>query len=68
MFERRLFRNIGGTCCPELDFPKYLQWYQDGDLDLDALVTACYYLDQINEACDALIKGEIAGRTILKFA
>ena len=67
MFERRLIGSIGGTCCPERDFPKYLQWYQDGDLDLDALVTARYSLDQINEACDALTNGEIAGRAILEF-
>ena len=49
MYERRLIGSIGGTCCPDRDFPKYLQWYENGDLNLDALVTARYRIDQINE-------------------
>ncbi|MBV1915044.1 MAG: zinc-binding dehydrogenase [Pseudomonadales bacterium] len=67
MFERRLIGSIGGTCCPERDFPKYLQWYEEGDLDLDAMVTARYPIEQINEACEALSNGEIAGRAIMEF-
>jgi S-(hydroxymethyl)glutathione dehydrogenase/alcohol dehydrogenase len=34
---------------------------------LDRLVTRRYTLDQINEACDALARGEIAGRAIVEF-
>ena len=67
MFERRLIGSIGGTCCPERDFPKYLQWYADGDLDLDAMVTERFPIEQINEACEALSNGEIAGRAIMEF-
>jgi D-arabinose 1-dehydrogenase-like Zn-dependent alcohol dehydrogenase len=31
------------------------------------MVTRRYKLDQINEACNALARGEIAGRAIVEF-
>ena len=37
------------------------------ELDLDALVTARYGIEQINEATTALENGEIQGRAILQF-
>jgi Zn-dependent alcohol dehydrogenase len=45
----------------------YVRWFKEGRLPLDLLVTRRYTLDQINEAVDALAKGEIAGRAILEF-
>ena len=39
-----------------------------GDLDLDALVTERYPIDDINEATTALEEGRISGRAILEFA
>jgi Zn-dependent alcohol dehydrogenase len=45
----------------------FLRWFQEGRLPLDLLVTRRYKLDQINEACGALERGEIAGRSILEF-
>ena len=45
----------------------FLRWFKEGDLDLDAMVTARYSLDQINEATDALQSGKIAGRAIMTF-
>jgi Zn-dependent alcohol dehydrogenase len=36
-------------------------------LDLDAMVTERFTLDQINEATAALENGEIAGRAILVY-
>jgi Zn-dependent alcohol dehydrogenase len=58
--------SIGGSCVPDRDFPMFLRWFKEGQLDLDALVTTRYKLDQINEATDALQAGKISGRAILE--
>ena len=44
----------------------FLRWFKEGQLDLNALVTTRYTLDQINEATTALERGQIAGRSILE--
>ena len=65
--EKRYIGSIGGSCRPDRDFPMFLRWFKEGDLDLDAMVTARYKLDDINEATDALAAGKIAGRAIMQF-
>ena len=58
---------VGGTGHPDNDFPLYVRWYKEGKLPLDLLVSKRYKLDEVNEACDALTKGQIAGRAIMEF-
>ena len=65
--ERHLIGSVGGSCQPDRDFPMFLAWADDGDLDLDAMVTERFKLSQINEATAALEHGEIFGRAILEF-
>ena len=65
--EKKFIGSIGGSCSPDRDFSKYLEWYKDGSLNLDSMVTARYGIDDINEATRALASGEIAGRAILVF-
>jgi len=65
--EKRLTGSIGGGCIPARDFPVFLDWFERGELDLDALVSQRFALDEINEAVRALEAGEIAGRAILEF-
>jgi Zn-dependent alcohol dehydrogenase len=65
--EKRFIGSIGGSCVPDRDFPMFLEWQRNGALDLDALVTARYKIDQINEATAALEAGRISGRAILEF-
>jgi Zn-dependent alcohol dehydrogenase len=65
--EKKFIGSIGGSCSPHVDFPKYLKWYDEGQLNLDVMVTERYSIDQINEATTALENGEIAGRAILVF-
>ena len=67
MNEKKYIGSIGGSCRPDRDFPMFLRWYKEGDLDLDALVTKRYKLDDINEATRALESGQIAGRAIMEF-
>jgi Zn-dependent alcohol dehydrogenase len=65
--EKHFIGSIGGSCAPDRDFPRFLEWQDNGDLDLDAMVTQRFTLDQINEATAALEAGRIAGRAILEF-
>jgi Zn-dependent alcohol dehydrogenase len=65
--EKRFVGSIGGSCAPDRDFPIFLDWHRTGALDLDALVTARYRLEDINEATTALAAGKISGRAILEF-
>ena len=65
--EKQFRGSIGGSCCPDRDFPMFLDWHARGDLDLEALVTQRYRIDDINEATTALEQGKIAGRSILVF-
>ncbi len=44
-----------------------MRWFKQGKMPLDLMVTRRYKLEQINEACDALARGEIAGRAIVSF-
>ena len=65
--EKQFRGSIGGSCSPDRDFPIFLQWHQNGDLNLEAMVTERYGIDQINEATTALEEGKISGRAILEF-
>ena len=65
--EKQFRGSIGGSCCPDRDFPIFLDWHQSGLLDLDAMITARYPIEEINNATGALEAGEISGRAILEF-
>ena len=49
------------------DFPEFVRWYKEGMLDLDALVTKRWTLDQINEGVADLRAGNVFGRSIIEF-
>jgi len=48
------------------DVPKIVDWYMDGKIDIDSLVTQVMPIDKINEAFDLMHKGESI-RTVLPF-
>lgn len=56
-----------GAAYPDKDFQMYLRWHREGKLPLNKLVTDRFRLEQINEASDALIAGQIRGRAIIEF-
>lgn len=64
--ERVLTGSFMGTTTLKTDIPKMVKLYQAGILKLDELVTAHYPLEQINEAIDAVMKGE-ALRNVIVF-
>jgi Zn-dependent alcohol dehydrogenase len=57
----------GSLCRPDRDFPIFVRWYKRGQLDLDALVTQRYTLEQINDAVADLSGGRIHGRSIITY-
>jgi Zn-dependent alcohol dehydrogenase len=65
--EKRLVGCIGGSSVPSRDFPIFCDWVRNGRLDLDAIVTRRFVLDDIAEAAAALDRGEITGRSIITF-
>jgi Zn-dependent alcohol dehydrogenase len=58
----------GGSPRPERDYPMYVQWFKSGKLPLDLLVSRRFKLEQINEACEALERGQVLGRAIVELA
>jgi Zn-dependent alcohol dehydrogenase len=68
LFGGKVYRGAPGGCStPDRDFPLLVRWFKEGKLPLDLMVTRRYKLEQINEACDALARGEIAGRAIVEY-
>ena len=64
--EKVLTGSIFGSADTARDFVDYAQWYLDGRLPIDRLVTERYRLDEINEACDAMLSGGV-GRGVIVF-
>lgn len=64
--EKTIRGSLYGSCQPKLDAPRLLNLYKAGKLKLDELISREYPLDQINDAFDALRRGEVA-RSIIRF-
>lgn len=62
--EKMVIGSLYGSCRPRLDFPRIFSLYKAGKLKLDELVTRVYPLEEVNEAFDALGRGEVA-RSVL---
>jgi alcohol dehydrogenase len=52
--ERSIKGSYLGSCDPQRDIPRYIEWFQDGRLPVDRLVSGHIEFDRINEAFDAL--------------
>ena len=47
------------------DMPKYVEFYLDGRLRLDEMISARVKIDDINDAFDKMKKGEVARQVIV---
>jgi S-(hydroxymethyl)glutathione dehydrogenase/alcohol dehydrogenase len=65
--ERRIQGSLMGSNRFRVDMPRLLEFYRQGRLHLDALVSGHIRLDQINEGFAALARGGI-GRNVITFA
>jgi Zn-dependent alcohol dehydrogenase len=59
VMEKELVGSIFGSSRPEADVPELLGLYRDGLLDLDAMVTSTYPLEQINEGYQDMRDGRV---------
>ncbi len=55
-----------GDCLPSRDFPLLANWYQQGQLNLDKVVTRTIGLDETEEAFEAMDRGETL-RSVITF-
>ena len=58
--EKTIAGSYYGSANTTRDFPKYAEFYKQGQLDLDRLISKRYALEQINEAYADMLTGEIA--------
>jgi Zn-dependent alcohol dehydrogenase len=55
-----------GDCLPTRDFPMLATWYAQGKLDLDGVVTRTIALGEVDEAFEAMKRGETL-RSVIVF-
>jgi S-(hydroxymethyl)glutathione dehydrogenase / alcohol dehydrogenase len=67
MADKTLRGSLYGSCNFAVDVPRLLDLYVAGKLKLDEMISREYPIEQINEAFDALERGEVA-RSIVRFA
>ncbi len=65
--ERTVMGSIYGSARPRVDIPTLIDLYMEGKLKLDPLLTRAYPLEEINEAYEALERGETA-RSVVTFS
>ncbi len=63
--EKRLIGSLYGSCNPRLEVPRLIDLYMAGKLNLDDLLTKEWSIEQINEAYQALINGEVARSVVV---
>ncbi|MBN2032199.1 MAG: Zn-dependent alcohol dehydrogenase [Deltaproteobacteria bacterium] len=63
--EQRILGSFMGSTRPSSGIPRLIDLYQHGRLKLDELITARYPLERINEAIEAVEKGEALRNVIL---
>ena len=64
--ERQLLGSYMGSCVPQRDIPRFINLYRAGLLPVALLKSREIKLDQVNEAFDALDRGEVA-RQVIRF-
>ena len=56
--ERVLTGSLHGSAAPKTDIPRLIDLYRAGRLKLDELLTRSYPIEEMNQAYDALERGE----------
>ncbi len=63
--EKRLIGSLYGSSNPRIFVPRLIDLYMAGKLNLDDLLTKVWPIEQINEAYDALLNGEVARSVVV---
>ena len=64
LMEKRIQGSNMGSNRFRIDMPRYIDWYLEGKLKLDELVSAVMPLDRINDGFAELKRGEVARQLI----
>ena len=62
--ERTIKGSYLGSCVPARDIPRYIEWFQEGRLPVDRLLSGSITLDEINEGFDRLAAGTTLRQTV----
>jgi len=65
LYGRKIVGSTVGSVRPALDIPRYANLYMDGLFPIDKLITKTLPLEQINQAFEAMEKGEIIRSVIV---
>jgi len=63
--ERTIRGSYLGSCVPSRDIPRYIGWYQAGELPVDRLLRGTLQLQEINLGFDRLAGGEALRQVVL---
>lgn len=63
--EKKITGSLMGSNRFQYDMPRYVDFYLDGRLQLDEMISARIKLEDINDAFDAMRKGEAARQVIM---
>ena len=61
---KKIIGTAGGDSTLSKDIPKYTEWFEEGKLELNKLVTNIYSLEKINYAFEELLQGKVARNLI----
>lgn len=63
--ERTIKGSYLGSCVPTRDIPRYIEWFQEGRLPVDQLLSETLRLDEINAGFDRLASGMTLRQTVI---
>jgi Zn-dependent alcohol dehydrogenase len=64
-WDKKYINPLYGKCNPQKDFPKIIQYYKDGELKLDEMITRTYPLENLQQALDDMLAGKNAKGVIV---
>lgn len=67
LWNKNLVGTVYGSCNPRADVTRLARLYESGRLQLDEMITRRYRLDDVNQAYEDLLRGEII-RGVIDFA
>ena len=68
LFEKKIQGSSMGSNRFRTDMPRYIEFYLNGKLNLDDMVSQRVKLEDVNEAMQALEKGGDIARTVIEFS
>lgn len=59
-WDKRYITPLYGGCDPDRDFPRLMDWAACGDIDLPAMISRTYALEELGEAISDMLSGRTA--------